>query len=311
MNLVTPQMVEEFRATGKRFAPRIPPFPEIVLVDATTRCNLACTHCPNSALTQHDGFLGDMDIGLYHKIVDEVAVHPDTWFRPLNSGEPLLRRDMPAMIRYAKERGIRNVGITTNGTLLTAAMRRQLIEAGLDHLEVSLDAATAETYARVRHACLFDQVINNTLGYIEDAKRAGDARQVIVSFVAQAANHHEIGPFVKFWTGKADAVYIRDYHQHNNLVSPERRLYTHPFQYRHPCPYVFERVVINYEGKIRFCCADWETRHSLGDLRDQSLEEIWQGESYRELRAQHITGTFDHPFCFHCTDWREVHWPGM
>src|SRR5512136_19452 len=98
MNLVTSNLIEEFKATGRRFAPHVPPFPEIVLIDATTRCNLTCTHCPNSALATHEGFHGDMEIGLYRKIVDEIAAHPDTWLRPLNSGEPLLRHDMPEMI---------------------------------------------------------------------------------------------------------------------------------------------------------------------------------------------------------------------
>lgn len=311
MALVTTPMIEQFRTTGKRFTPRVPDFPDIVLLDATTRCNLACTHCPNRALAKHDGFLGDMDIDLYHKIVDEVATHADTWFRPMNCGEPLLRRDMPAMIRYAKEQGIRNVGITTNGTLLNTAMRRHLVQAGLDQLEVSLDAATPGTYEKIRQAPLFDLVVGNTLSYLEEAKQVDNGRQVVVSFIVQAANRHEVSTFVSFWSGKADAVLIRDYHQHNNLVSSEARVYSHPFKYRHPCPYVFERVVIDYQGRVRFCCADWETEFPLGDLRVHGLEEIWQGDRYRELRRQHIAGTFDHPYCLRCTDWRQVYWTGM
>jgi len=304
-------MIEEFKATGKRFSPPVPAFPDIVLIDATTRCNLACSHCPNSHLAAHKGFSGDMEFNLFRKIADEVALHPDTWLRPLNSGEPLLRCDLPAMIRYAKEKGIKNVGITSNGTLLTARMRRQLIEAGLDHLEISLDAATAEVYQAIRHAPLFKRVVENTLRYCEEAKRVGKTRTVMVSFVAQAANQHEIAAFMDFWLGKVDAVYIREYHQHNNLMGPEKRAITHASQHRHPCPYLFERVVINYEGRVRFCCADWEARHSLGDVRVQNLQEIWQSEPYCELRRQHIAGTFDHPFCLSCTDWREIRWPGI
>ena len=50
---------------------------------------------------------------------------------------------------------------------------------------------------------------------------------------------------------------------------------------------------------------------AIGDVRAQSLKEIWHSEAFRELRAQHVCGTFDHPFCKGCTDWRQVHWTGL
>lgn len=311
MELVTPETIAEFTRTGARFAPLAPDFPETVLVDVTTRCNLTCAHCPNATLSARDGFTGDMDVSLFKKIVHEVAAHPDTWLRPLNSGEPLLRRDLPDLIRYAKDQGVRHVGITTNGTLLDADRRRRLIEAGVDQVEVSLDAATAATFKSVRHADAFDRVVGNTLRYIEEARGSGSACTVLVSFVSQTANHHEVDAFIEFWQGKADAIYVREYHQHNNLVGPKGRVRTRDLPYRHPCVFPFERVVISYAGLVRFCCFDWESRHSMGDVRRQTLEDIWQGAGYRRLREQHIAGTFDHPFCLPCTDWREVRWPGQ
>ena len=304
-------MIEEFKRSGERFAPLVPEFAEMVLIEVTTRCNLACSHCPHSELATHDGFLGDIDASLYRKIVDEIAPFPDTWLRPFNGGEPMLRRELPEMIRYAKDKGIRNIAITSNGTLLTARMRKDLIEAGLDHLEVSIDAATEETYQEIRHAPMFQRVVDNTLRYIEESKRVSAARTVMVSFVVQAANRQEIAAFHSFWRGKADAVYLREYHQHNNLVVRQSSPAVNSPEYRHPCPYIFERLIVHHNGKVRFCEADWEAKHAIGDARTQSLLEIWQGESYRRLREQHIAGTFDHPFCRNCTDWKEVHWPGQ
>ena len=136
MELVCREMIEEFKKSGTRFSPRVPEFPEMVLIEVTTRCNLSCGHCPHEELSTHHGFLGDIDAGLYRKIVDEVAEFPETWLRPFNGGEPLMRRDLPGMIRYAKDKGIRQVGITSNGTLLGERMRRELVEAGLDYLEL-------------------------------------------------------------------------------------------------------------------------------------------------------------------------------
>jgi radical SAM protein with 4Fe4S-binding SPASM domain len=311
MELVCREMIDEFKNAGTRFSPHVPEFPEMVLIEVTTRCNLSCVHCPHDELSSHEGFLGDINPVLYRKVIDEVAEFPETWLRPFNGGEPLMRRDLPELIHYAKDKGIRQVGITSNGTLLGERMRRELVEAGLDHLEVSIDAATPETYLSIRRAPLFQKVVDNTLRFIEEAKRAGSNRTIIVSFVAQALNSHEIPAFEEFWRGKADAVTIREYHQHNNLVRAEGRAYARTMPHRHPCPYLFERLIVHHNGKVRFCESDWEASHPIGDAHTQTLKEIWHGDSYRRLRKQHIEGTFDHEFCKTCTDWHEVRWPGQ
>src|SRR5919198_571248 len=107
MTVVTADAIESFRERGVRFTPVLTPFPQIVLVDVTTRCNLSCIHCPSSQLYESEGFVGDIDPELYRKIADEVAEYPNTVFRPFDGGEPLLRRDIAGMIAYAKQQGIR------------------------------------------------------------------------------------------------------------------------------------------------------------------------------------------------------------
>jgi radical SAM protein with 4Fe4S-binding SPASM domain len=291
-------------------SPRAGAFPSMVLVDVTSRCNLSCIHCPSSTLYEEEGFVGDLDPALYRKIADEVGRHPDTIFRPFDGGEPLLRRDLPELIAYAKAAGIRNVAITTNGTLLTPRIRRALIDAGLDGLEVSLDANSAATYAQVRRSKLFDTVVANLEGYIDESRAAGPGRTVTVSFVAQQANAHERDAFVARWSGRADSVYVREYHEHNSLTSAALRLRpraTHPD--RHPCPFVFERLIVHHDGRVKFCEFDWRGQHPVGDARTQTLDEIWNGAAMRDLRASHLAGSFDHPFCKSCTDWGEVRWP--
>jgi len=284
----------------------------MVMIDTTSRCNLACAHCPNSILSGEEGFWGDLDRDLYFKIIDEIAAEaPDTLVRPFNSGEPLLRKDLAEMIGYAKRKGIRTVSITTNGTVMNQRVRARLMEAGLDHMEVSIDAATGETYEKIRRSPLFDKVVENTVAYIEESASLVPHRKVSVSFVLQTENRHELETFRRFWEGRADQVDIREYHQHNNLMDDAGRFAHKTNRYRHPCPYLWDRIIINHDGKVRFCEGDWRAEHSIGDVRKQSLKEIWLGEHYRRLRQQHVDGTFDHPFCQPCTDWREITWPGL
>ncbi len=291
------------------FPPPVPDFPPMVMIDTTTRCNLACSFCPNSVLSAEPGFLGDMDLDLYRKIIDEVAREaPSTIVRPFDGGEPLMRKDLGELIGYAKRKGLQHVSINTNGIILTETRRRELVEAGIDHVEVSIDAASAETYRTVRGSPLFDRVVGNTLAWIEESKRADPRSRVTVSFIEQAANRHEKEAFFGFWSGRADVVSIREFHQHNGLVGLEGHVVEHGGKDRHPCPYLWKRIIVNHDGKVRFCEYDWKGDHPVGDARTQTLKEIWQSAAYRQLRQTHLDGDFDHPYCGPCQDWETVTW---
>jgi MoaA/NifB/PqqE/SkfB family radical SAM enzyme len=79
-------------------------------------------------------------------------------------GEPMMVRGLPRMIRHLKDRGI-YVLFNTNGTLLTQRAGRELIDAGLDELRVSLDAATPESFALVRGRDLFARIVRNVRAF--------------------------------------------------------------------------------------------------------------------------------------------------
>jgi MoaA/NifB/PqqE/SkfB family radical SAM enzyme len=100
----------------------------------------------------------DMSWDLFTSIVDQV---PNVTRVVLHGvGEPMLVRDLPRMIRYLKDRGI-YVLFNTNGTLLNARKRREMIETGLDELRVSLDAAEAKTFLKVRGKDYFNRIVRN------------------------------------------------------------------------------------------------------------------------------------------------------
>ena len=299
-----------FENFGIKFTPSLKKFPPIVMIDTTTRCNFACSGCPNSVLSRDKNFRGDMDTNLYKKIIDEVSEYPYTVVRPFNSGEPLMRKDMPELISYAKLKGIKYVSINTNGSLLDTEKRHKLIKAGLNHIEVSIDAATSETYSRIRQQApdMFEVVVENTIAYKKDLKNFGLNGKVSVSFVLQKNNAHELEKFKSFWKDKVDFVVIRPFHQHNKLILENERSTKMSSRRRHPCPYLWNRLIIQHDGRVRFCEADWKAEHAIGNVKENSIKDIWSGQKYAELRKSHVNGTFEHLYCFTCTDWREIHW---
>jgi MoaA/NifB/PqqE/SkfB family radical SAM enzyme len=81
-------------------------------------------------------------------------------------GEPLLNRDLPKIILWLKEKGV-YVLFNSNGTLINKRWREALVDSGLDEIRLSLDAATPESFARVRGKPLFDVIIRNIKGLTE------------------------------------------------------------------------------------------------------------------------------------------------
>ncbi len=130
--------------------------PVCLYLEVTNRCNLLCETCPRTFEALEPP--ADMSWELFTTIVDQVPGVARVVLHGV--GEPMLVRDLPRMIRYLKDRGIYAL-FNTNGTLLTPARRRALIETGLDELRVSLDAADAAGFLRVRGRDMFDRIVRN------------------------------------------------------------------------------------------------------------------------------------------------------
>jgi MoaA/NifB/PqqE/SkfB family radical SAM enzyme len=134
--------------------------PVCLYLETTNRCNLLCTTCPRTFEDLEPP--ADMSWELFTSIVDQfpriarVVLH--------GVGEPMMVRALPRMIRYLKERGV-YVLFNTNGTLLTQRAGRQLIDAGLDELRISLDAATPQSFALVRGRDLFARIVRNVRAF--------------------------------------------------------------------------------------------------------------------------------------------------
>ena len=134
--------------------------PVCLYLETTNRCNLLCTTCPRTFEALEPP--GDMSWELFTSIVDQypriarVVLH--------GVGEPMMTRDLPRMVRYLKDRGT-YVLFNTNGTLLTERKGRALIDAGLDELRVSLDAAEPATFKLVRGRDMFDRIIRHVRAF--------------------------------------------------------------------------------------------------------------------------------------------------
>jgi hypothetical protein len=258
-------------AAGRDRAPRLP---EIVQIEATNICNAKCTFCPRDDMGRKQGV---MDFDLYTRIVDECARLGIGHVRMHNYGEAFVDKRLPEKIRYAKQRGIREVGVITNGSLLGDDVSKAVIEAGLDAINISLDAAGRDTFESTRLGLKYDKVIANVEGLVRIRQELGRRHpKLILSFVRQR-NSAEEQAFIERWSKVADKVHITDLHNWAGTLEGRADI-------RFPCYRQWLTFTVLWDGRVSLCCADFDGRVVLGDLRDSSIEAI----AYRRVRREHL-----------------------
>jgi MoaA/NifB/PqqE/SkfB family radical SAM enzyme len=151
-----------FDAVGEQRSGVAAAAPVCLYLETTNRCNLLCTTCPRTYEELEPP--ADMSWELFTRIVDQ---YPNISRVVLHGiGEPMMVKDLPRMVRYLKDRGT-YVLFNTNGTLLRPKKGRDLIDAGLDELRISLDAAEAKAFALVRGRDWFDRIVRNVREFVE------------------------------------------------------------------------------------------------------------------------------------------------
>jgi hypothetical protein len=262
-------------ATGRDKAGRLP---DIVQIESTNLCNAKCVFCPRDEMHRQQGV---MDMDLFKKVVDECAALGITHVRVHNYGEPFLDRQLVEKVRYAKAKGIKEVGMISNGSLITEDIARGMVEAGLDAINISVDAAGKEVFEKTRVHLKYDDVIRNIRSLHRIRMELGRRHpKLILSFVRQD-NSADEQAFIREWGQLADKIHITDLHNWAGTLNDHSDV-------QFPCYRLWQTFTILWDGRVSLCCADFDGRHILGDLRTSTIARIWNAPAYRAARRQHL-----------------------
>ncbi len=252
--------------------------PEIVQIESTNICNAKCVFCPRDEMHRKQGV---MSRELFRKIVDECAALGITHVRMHNYGEAFLDRYLVEKVRYAKEKGIREVGMISNGSLITEKVARAMIEAGLDAINISIDAGGREVFDATRIGLNYDKVIANVERVVRIRGELGRKHpKLILSFVRQN-NSADEQAFIEHWRKVADKIHITELHNWAGTLNRESDV-------NYPCYRPWLTFTVLWDGRVSLCCADFDGRTILGDLNSQTIAEVWNGEAYRRVRREHL-----------------------
>ena len=132
---------------------------DYIRISVTDRCNLRCKYCMPNGIE----CVGHKDILSFEEIRQIAACGAKLGITKirLTGGEPLARKGCPQLIRMLKEiPGMEKIAMTTNGTLVRAILP-QLVEAGLDEINISLDTLDAEAFAQITGQDLLPEVLKS------------------------------------------------------------------------------------------------------------------------------------------------------
>jgi len=292
-------------------------FPSQLILDITEVCNLGCVHCPhpvfkNSNLYGKRYLKPELNTKMVNEVKQEGAGHCQ-YIRYTSNGEPLIHPLGYKMLQEAVDHSGAFVCLTTNGTIMKERKTRQLLDSGIHMIDISIDAYTPETYAKIRKGGNLKITRHNILELLKWVKKSNLPTKVVVSFIEQPENSNEIEDFKKFWKNEgATEVIIRRLHSASGAVGSiaEKMKESQKDVERYPCLYPWERLTLDPKGYLAFCPTDWEYKSPFVNYENCTIAEAWSGEFMQSLRNAHKENNFScHNFCGQCPDWQSTRWP--
>lgn len=310
-------------------------FPLNLNIEASTRCNLECTFCTHSSLEEDQ--VGDIDLESAKRIIDEAEKFGGLPTININGlGEPLLRKDIPEFIHYAKEHGVQDVMFHTNGTIMTEELATKLIESGLDRIIFSVDSPDKATYESMRllkvsfdkykdiEGAIFEgtpweKTVSNVHRFINTRNKMGMKTPIVrVTMVVTNNTVFQVQDFINLWKPVVDHITVQDLTWRTKLLDSgswsnkeSSALPTNFDEIREEsikrkigflCPYLYQSTYQLYGGAVTPCSNPNARKHMImGHWDKDPMSEIWSGKEYQDIRSLHENGKwYEHPVCGNC-----------
>lgn len=268
--------------------------PYALAIGVCDLCNFKCKFCAPQYSEEGRAFAKQMmDKSLFKKIVDDMTKFPEPFkIVRLASGEPLLNKDLPWMISYAKEKKVADkIEVITNGSLLNLKLNRQLVEAGLDRIRISIEGIDAEAYREMAGISLeWDKFLGN----IKDLYEHRNQCEIYIKTVDAAVDTVEKQElFMDVFGNMADRIFVdhvipnwADYEQIHDDFEIQRKEAIHgglSYKELAICPFPFYYPHISATGLVTPCCVDWRHDIAVGDVSKNSLKDILEGRAYLDF----------------------------
>lgn len=255
-------------------------YPLLLDLELASVCNLKCPMC----YTITEEFKNKvnskfMEFKLFKKIIDEIEGKVPA-IRLSLRGESTLHPKFVECIKYAKEKGIKEISTLTNGSKLKLEYFKKIVEAGIDWITVSVDGLDSE-YEKIRKPLKFDEILK-IITDISAYKKENNLHKPVIKIQSLwPAIKENPSKFYNTFEPITDLIAFNpliDYLQKDsNIVYVENFL----------CPQLYQRLVVGADGLVMMCSNDEENDYIVGNANNESIFNIWHGEALNRVREMH------------------------
>ena len=278
--------------------------PYSVQVEVSQVCNIRCNYCIHGLIAQRDKAM--MDVGLFVDLCDRIeefggklkSVNIAGW------GEPLVNPRLANMIHHLKKRNLtESIAVITNGLLLDPLTSLDLIEAGANHIRISLQGITSDAYLKVCGKKIDFALLVSHIRYLHKHKK--DC-QIYVKVADVALEEGEEEKFYDIFDKISDRMFVEKIRPMFRQNTNDGKMVSKYGGGHSPvicCPQPFFMMSVTATGDILPCCSYYDPTR-FGKIYNVSMRDVWEGEKMREFRMMLLAGTRkeqnDYPVCKDC-----------
>tara|TARA_B100000989_G_scaffold287914_1_gene258052 strand:+ start:25773 stop:26927 length:1155 start_codon:yes stop_codon:yes gene_type:complete len=260
-------------------------YPPYLLIEPVSTCNLRCPFCfqTDKSFTKKP-FMGVMDFDFFKKVVDE-ADNIGVGAITLGSrGEPTLSKKFREMLEYiSAKKNIFELKVNTNGSFLTEDICHSIFKSNVSQIIVSSDHYIKEKYEKLRVGANFDKIVQKVDMLYETRKKyyPDSFTEIRISGIDNERNLDR-EKFYEFWIKRSDHVTagfpLERWDTYKNVIHTD---------INDPCENLWDRMYVWFDGKVNPCDADYKSYLSYGNVKNQSIKEIWNNNIIEKTRSMH------------------------
>jgi len=283
-----------------------PSFPQIIQVQTQYGCNARCVFCPMGR--EENQIIGRMDNATFERIVEEAVANNVKVLSPYLQNDPLVDRKIHERVEIIRavrgKKPFPKTKLITNGGLLTEERAYNLIEAGLEYIVFSVHGVDKTIYDNIMQGPKFETVIANIERFVKIKEQLGAKHPKIEVWAVLTKDvEAQLEQTRAFWKTRGIRFKARqlDNRANPDIIDPTG-LASEETEWRYAdyCTIPFWRAWILWNGDMVLCCVDWERTTVFGNIHEQSIKEIWNGEAYRKYRQRMKTRQLANTLCEHC-----------
>ena len=279
--------------------PYVVGYPKVLMIEPTIECNLDCPLCScgkKNIIIRDKKSLSFKD---FKKIINEMYLFSDVIYL-WNRGEPLINEDLIKMIKYAKKFSF-EVILSTNGTLISEGMAKELVKSKLDTIIIGMDGITQLSYEKFRKGGkLFD--VKNGIQKLRYWKNKNNIKTpfIEVQLIVTSYNEKQVNEFKRLGLKlggndtslktlrlnlenndslEKEMEYLPKNINYSRYLTSNGKLINKEKGYSDFCERSWYHSLILCDGTVSACCYDDAKIYSFGNIKVSGIKKIWNNKA--------------------------------